>query len=229
MIRTINGIFDIDMEDCWIRNHMSSGRVFEHHIINDMLKPYIERSNHIVDVGANIGCHAVSYAGFNPDAKIIAFEPQQKLYEILAKNVKQNNYEKRIDVYMQGLGHRKMTCQLSSLDTVDKDPRNIGWNKGGLGIGEGGEKMTLTTLDSLELPGLDFIKIDVEGAEGLVIRGGNETIEKYKPVICFEHNYQRIEPSVVGLDHVPSPFEELVKLGYKKFEYLDWDNYLALP
>ena len=92
MIKTPNGMFDIDVDDCWIRNHMCSGKVFEHHIINDMLKPYVEKSKYIVDVGANIGCHTVSYAGFNIDSKIWAFEPQEKLHEILTKNVKQNNY-----------------------------------------------------------------------------------------------------------------------------------------
>lgn len=229
MIKTSNGVFDIDVEDCWIRNHMCSGKVFEHHIINDMLKSHVEKSKYIVDVGANIGCHAVSYAGFNTDSKIIAFEPQEKLYEILVKNVEQNGYRDRFDVYKQGLGHCKMSCELASLDKMDKDLRNGGCNKGGVGIGKGGEHMTITTLDSLELPGLDFIKIDVEGAEGLVIMGGKETIKKYKPVVCFEHNYQRIEPSDVNLEHVPTPFEELVKLGYKRFEYLDWDNYLAFP
>jgi len=229
MIKTPNGIFDIDVDDCWIRNHMCSGKVFEHHIINDMLKPYVEKSKYIVDVGANIGCHTVSYAGFNIDSKIWAFEPQEKLHEILTKNVKQNNYSDRIDVYKQGLGHCKMSCELVSLDKMDRDLRNGGCNKGGAGIGKGGEHMTITTLDSMELPGLDFIKIDVEGAESLVIMGGKETIKKYKPVICFEHNYQRIDPRDFNLDQVPTPFEELVKLGYKKFEYLDWDNYLAFP
>jgi FkbM family methyltransferase len=228
-IKTPNGIFFIDVEDCWIRNHMSSGKVFEHHIINDMLKPYIQKSKYIVDVGANIGCHAISYAGFNKDAKIWAFEPQEKLYNILVKNVKNNQYNDRITVYRNGLGHSNMTCNLSGLDTADRDEIRGGWNKGGLGIGKGGEEIMVTTLDSYELPGLDFIKIDVEGAEGLVIKGGEKTISKYKPVICFEHNYQRIDPSVVGLKDVSTPFEELVKLGYKRFEYLDWDNYLAFP
>tara|TARA_B100001758_G_C18399216_1_gene607889 strand:+ start:498 stop:1190 length:693 start_codon:yes stop_codon:yes gene_type:complete len=229
MIKTPNGIFDIDLEDCWIRNHMASGRVFEHHIINDMLKPYVEKSKFIVDVGANIGCHAISYAGFNTDSKIIAFEPQEKLYNILTKNIQHNTYNDRIIAYKNGLGHCNMSCNLSGLDTADKDNVHGGYNKGGLGIGKGGEDIMITTLDSYDLPGLDFIKIDVEGAEGLVIKGGEKTIEKYKPIICFEHNYQRIDPSLVGLEHVSTPFEELVKLGYKKFEYLDWDNYLAFP
>ncbi len=229
MIKTPNGLFDIDVEDCWIRNHMCSGKVFEHHIINGMLKPYVETANVVVDVGANIGCHAISYAGFNSTSKIIAFEPQSKLFDILGQNVKHNKYQDRITVYKNGLGHTNMTCTLSNLDAMDKDTIRGGWNKGGMGIGKGGEEIMITTLDNYELPGLDFIKIDVEGAEGLVIRGGKETIKKYKPIVCFEHNYQRIEPSVVGLEHVPTPFEELVKLGYKRFEYLDWDNYLAFP
>ena len=122
-----------------------------------------------------------------------------------------------------------MTCQLSRLDTVEKDPRNIGWNKGGLGIGEGGEKMTLTTVDSLEWPGLDFIKIDVEGAEGLVIRGGHEPREPSKHVVCVEHNHQRIEPSVVGPDPAQNPFAELATLGRHKCDYCDWQTYVTPP
>ena len=228
-VNTPNGIFYIDVEDCWIRNHMSSGKVFEHHIINGMLKQYVENSKYVVDVGANIGCHAISYAGFSPDIKIWAFEPQEKLYNILTKNVQINKYNDRITLYRNGLGHRNMTCNMAGLDTADKDILRGGCNKGGLGIGKGGEEIMVTTLDSYELPGLDFIKIDVEGAEGLVIKGGEKTISKYKPIICFEHNYQKIDPSVVGLKDVSTPFEELVKLGYKRFEYLDWDNYLAFP
>jgi FkbM family methyltransferase len=226
MIATPNGIFQIDPEDCYIRNHMMSGQVFESHIINGMLKEYVEKSKYIVDVGANIGCHCISYSHMNPDAKIWAFEPQDKLFNILDYNVRINNLGDRIKIYKEGLSHKDTISTLSSLDTVE-DKRCMGWNKGGLGIGKGGEEIKLTTLDSLNLPGLDYIKIDVEGAEGLVIRGGQETIKKFKPIIVFEHNYQRIDPTVVDLEYVPTPFEELVKLGYKTFKYLDWDNYIA--
>jgi len=226
-IGTPNGNFNIDFDDCYIRNHMMCGRVYEHHIINDMLKPHVENAKYIVDVGANIGCHCVSYAGFSPEATVWAFEPQKKLFDILKKNVEQNGYADRFHLFDHGLGHESAELELSSLDTV-VDERCQGWNKGGIGIGKGGEKLRIETLDSLNLPGLDYIKIDVEGAEGLVIQGAQETIKKYKPVICFEHNSQTIDPSDVGVEHVPTPFEELVKLGYKTFKYLDWENYLAL-
>lgn len=228
MIRTPNGVFEIDFDDCYIRNHMMSGRVYEHHIINGMLKEYVEKSKYIVDVGANIGCHTISYAGMNPEARIWSFEPQKKLFDLLNTNVNLNGYTDRIHLHNCGLGHKECTLEMQGLDTVE-DKTHMGWNKGGLGIGRGGEKLDVKTLDSLDLPGLDYMKIDVEGAEGLVIQGGQETIKKFKPVICFEHNHTTLDPRDVELEHVPTPFAELVKLGYKTFKYLDWENYVALP
>lgn len=207
---------------------MMSGRVYEHHIINGMLKEYVEKSKYIVDVGANIGCHTISYAGMNPEARIWSFEPQKKLFDLLNTNVNLNGYTDRIHLHNCGLGHKECTLEMQGLDTVE-DRAHMGWNKGGLGIGRGGEKLDVKTLDSLDLPGLDYMKIDVEGAEGLVIQGGQETIKKFKPVICFEHNHTTLDPRDVELEHVPTPFAELVKLGYKTFKYLDWENYVALP
>ena len=225
-VNTPNGLFEVDPDDIYIRNHMMSGHVFESHIINGTIKKYIEKSKYVVDVGANIGCHAISYANFNPECEVWAFEPQEKLYGILSRNITHNNLGDRVHAFQCGLGHKAFHATMSALDKV-YDANQRGHNKGGLGLGEGGESISIRTLDSMNLPGLDFLKIDVEGAEGLVIQGGAETIKKFRPVIFFEHNYQTIQPGSVGLEHVPTPFEALVKLGYKTFEYVDWDNFIT--
>jgi FkbM family methyltransferase len=223
---TPNGIFETDPDDICIHKHVQAGEVFESHIINGQLKPYIEKSKYIVDVGANIGCHAISYVNMNHTCKVWAFEPQEQLFGILSRNVLRNNLSDRINIYKYGLGHKEMNTTLYSLDK-EWYPEQGGHNKGGLGIGSGGESINICTLDSLNLPGLDFMKIDVEGAEGLVLEGASETIKKYKPVIFFEHNSQRIDPKVLGLEHVPTPFEVLAKLGYTNFRLIDWDNYIT--
>jgi FkbM family methyltransferase len=228
IVNTPNGKFMCDPEDIYISSHMSSGQVFEGHIINGTLLPIIRTCKYIVDVGANIGCHSVSYANANQDCSVWAFEPQKKLFNILETNVMANNLGDRVKTYNFGLGHKEMNTQLNSLDKV-YDSNRDGHNKGGLGIGEGGEIMELKTLDSMNLPGLDFLKIDVEGAEGLVLQGAAETIKKYKPTIFFEHNSQTIDPKLVGVGHVPTPFEVLVQLGYRTFKYIDWENYITSP
>ena len=125
-----------------------------------------------------------------------------------------------------GLGHKELICNLNSLDKVYDEGKN-GHNKGGIGIGQGGESITIKTLDSFDLPGLDFMKIDVEGAEGLVLQGAEQTIRKYRPVIFFEHNYQYIDPKSVGLDSVIGPFYVLAQLGYKTFTHVQDGNFIT--
>lgn len=224
---TKNGTFMICDEDIYIKAHMSQGEIYESHIVNGFLKQFIEKSTYIVDVGANIGCHTVSYAQFNPSCEIWAFEPQAHLFHILKHNLDVNGVAHQVHVNNCALGHAPGTLNLCPLSEV-YDVHREGFSRGGVKFGRGGEVTEVRTLDSFNLPGLDYMKIDVEGAEGLVIQGGCETISKYKPIIFFEHNFQLINPKDVGIQYVPSAFEALVKLGYKQFQYVDWENYITL-
>jgi len=70
IIPTPNGVFEVDPHDAWIFGHMAnSSNVFESHIINTVIKDIVQKSTYIVDVGANIGCHAVSYGNSTQNAK----------------------------------------------------------------------------------------------------------------------------------------------------------------
>ena len=44
----------------------------------------------------------------------------------------------------------------------------------------------VVTIDTLDLPELDFLKIDAEGHEPAVLRGAKDTIERHRPVLCLE-------------------------------------------
>lgn len=229
LTNTPNGKYYIDVDDCYIRNHLIQGHIFEENIINWMIGNLKQLSNvtYIADVGANIGCHTISYGLADKKYKIYSFEPQKGLFDLLAKNVAVNELTDNVELYNFGLAHKDFSLSLKHVDT-QRDEKCKGWNKAGLGIGKGGEEITLKTLDSLNLPGLDFMKIDVEGAEGLVLTGAENTIKKYRPIIMFEHNNQRINPEDVGLDYVPTPFEVLTRLGYRNFQYLENENYITL-
>ena len=222
--RTFAGLMKIDTEDCWVRNHLMNGFMFEEPVIKQ-LEPYIKKSKYVMDVGANIGCHTVSYGFFNPGVSIWAVEPQKKLFSTLLDNIKLNNLDDRVTLLNCALGHKNDTIRLQHPSKEFNEGQGV--NFAGIGIGNDGEEASMVTLDSLELPGLDFMKIDVEGAEGLVIMGGQETIKKFKPTILFEHNYKYIDPKDVGMDHVPTPFEVLTPLGYNNFVHVGTDNFLT--
>ena len=64
-------------------------------------------------------------------------------------------------------------------------------NMGGIGIvkNNGCEKINVKNLDSYKFKDIGLIKIDVEGYELNVFKGGIKTLKKWKPIILFEeHN-----------------------------------------
>ena len=221
IFQTTNGIFIIYPDDYIISGWIRSGYIYEYNLVNDYLKKYILKSKIIIDAGANIGCHAISYSNFNPNATIYAFEPQKEIYDVLNKN-KRLNHSSNLVCLNHSLGHANCDVNMNPpLKTPD------GINYAGTGIGIGGEPTKMVTIDSLHLSGLDFLKMDVQGSEGLVIMGARETITKYKPTILFEHDNTRVDSAYFELAEIPTPFFELVKLGYNTFKYLGGHNYIT--
>ena len=53
-------------------------------------------------------------------------------------------------------------------------------------VGIGSEDVPLFTIDSLSLNALALMKVDVQGAELLTLRGGKNTVEKFRPIIAIE-------------------------------------------
>jgi hypothetical protein len=76
-------------------------------------------------------------------------------------------------------------------------------NFGGLSLGmhQQGERVRVVTIDQLNLNACDFIKIDVEGMEEEVLRGGVQTISKYQPIIYAECNRADQAESLVRQIH----------------------------
>jgi len=208
----------------------------EQEILDNHLKPYIEKSKAILDIGGHVGYHSMAYNKINNSCKIKTFEPQREIYNLLNFNIQQNNID-NVEVYNLAVGHKNGNITLS--DTVTDGPNaNMNFeygegfecNFGGLSIGKGKNNVEMVTVDSLNLLSLDYIKIDVEGAESLVLMGAKETITKYKPIICFEYNHKQLSPeylSDIGFESLPTPHEVLKNYGYQIFENIPYENIIA--
>lgn len=163
----------------------------------EMLEDIAKRSNRgevIVDVGANIGNHSVFFGLFCSEVKVLAFEPQERVYKVLRTNIIANDLDRKVRCYQMGIGQ---THGRASLGAVD--PRNLGMTKLDLSTVGSVSIMTLDSLvDSEKIEGrISIMKIDVEGMELDVLKGAYKTICEHRPLMYIEaaqnEDLQKIE------------------------------------
>ena len=138
----------------------------------------------------NWSAHCLALA---PDARIHAFEPVKKTYEMLLKQ----NFPSNVITNNLGLGDRKETREIAKyesdhgLGTLHR--RTLSGNDS-IGI----EDVQITTLDDYceenKITQIDFLKIDVEGHEYAVLKGAQRMIGKKSiRAIQFEYGQTYIE------------------------------------
>lgn len=135
----------------------------------------------VIDVGANIGTHTIPLA--QQVKYVYAFEPQRLSYQMLCGNIALNGLS-NVYAFQQGLAD---TVKEVKVPVIPADDIR---NRGSLNI-EGhteGEPVLLMTLDDLELTQCHLIKIDVEGMEASVLRGGRQTLQRLRPFLFVENN-----------------------------------------
>lgn len=132
-----------------------------------------------LDIGANVGVIAQMLQYYR--RKCIAFEPQPEIYKILTRNFNGTSYN-------AALGSTKSTAEMPRLRYGTRA------NYGGISLNTrsplGSYTVPVITLDSLSIPDVGFIKIDVEGWEEEVLKGAVATINKYKPILYIEDDRQ---------------------------------------
>lgn len=222
--------------DMAFADSIKNGKIYEQDFVLKHLQKYIFDSEVILDIGSHAGSHTVLYKYINPYAKIYCFEPQKKMFDLLVNNINSNNF-KNVEAFNVGVANiskeAEMNNSIVETGNIIEYGTNHRVNLGGMQIGFGGEKIHTITIDSLNLTACDYIKIDVEGFEPLVLMGGEETIKKYKPVILFESNYKKISKQAAESFKVSYPPKESAEIlkdyGYKDIKLIDglW-NYLAI-
>jgi len=120
---------------------------------------------YIIDCGANIGLSVIYFKELFPDAKIIAFEPEKKIFEYLQKNV-----------VAQALGNVELVNKAVWKEEGSLMFLNEGADASRISsLGDMTEKKSSYEVEAVRLSNyinqeIDFLKLDIEGAEGEVIR-----------------------------------------------------------
>lgn len=159
----------------------------------EVLGAFLKPGQAVIDVGANIGTHAVYLAQrVGPTGAVFAFEPQRIMHQLLCTNATLNGI-----TWLRAV-HAAVGEKQGGLVVPDVDYASPG-NFGGLSLGswKEGESVPVFALDDLGLSHCALLKIDVEGMEAGVLDGARKLIANSKPVIYLEHNHPDGAPAVI--------------------------------
>jgi len=209
-----SGFFNVFMH-CCIAWELRNNRIWEPHL-HEVFEKYITKDSVVLEAGCHIGSHSIKLSKLSK--KLYCFEPLKQSNEVLMLNLNNNNCDNTI------LSNKGLSDEIGT-SYFDWIP--IG-NLGGSGLvnnpmGNPGHpswlskedekyNIDLTTIDSLNLDQLDFMKLDVEGYEPKVLLGGINTIKKYRPIITLESWSNHFG----GLDfeYTKNQFKMLLDLNY---------------
>lgn len=184
-----------------------------------------------LDIGANCGLYCF-LTKFIKNSKCYAFEPLPQNINILEQNIKLNNLQDCIHL-----------CNDPLSDEIKKDvylkiPTNNFKNHTGLcTLGDNPNrfdsfetlKLKTDTIDNFiynnNISHIDFIKIDTEGWEYFILKGGEKCLRKFKPVLIIEFNEENMKQCNVQKENILS---FLKNLNYKTFIYITHEDLLII-
>lgn len=177
----------------------------------------------VIDGGANIGCFTIPFSkAVVPNGYVFAFEPQLPIYQMLVGNLALNDCLNTV-AQCACLGKEIGTIDIAKLN-YDRDGNfggvSAGKNPNGIEVQEGQNilyyQVPVVTIDSLKLPMLSFLKLDIEGMERDALIGGEQTIKEYRPLMYLENNNPRSSPALI---------EKCFELGYRCYWHVsELDN-----
>jgi FkbM family methyltransferase len=153
---------------------------YQHHKLTAALK-FVNHKRCALDIGMHVGLWAMHLA--KTFDNVIGFEPRAEHIECLHMNMKGlSNYQ----VHSCVLGDRHGWIELGFLDGSTGSTHIAVTETHGL-------KYKMHPLDHFKFKVVDFIKIDVEGYEYFVVKGGERTIRTHQPVVILEQKPGKVE------------------------------------
>jgi FkbM family methyltransferase len=208
----------------------------------------VESEDVCIDVGANFGYFTCLMARRAWQGRTIAFEPDPRVFELLRENVFVNWCQGAVETVNAAVGDRIGTTTLH---------RRIGRSANTSLIAPSPDELDPTgearteelsvgtvTLDSYadRLERVDLVKIDVEGAETLVVKGMHELVRRHRPTILLEwspgqaaeggYDLKELAEQLRSLDLSPSvllPGGDTREIRFGELAKLDYQNVLFTP
>jgi FkbM family methyltransferase len=169
-----------------------------------------------IDVGANHGYYTTMFAEMvGETGRVVAFEPNPATAALLRKTLFVNGLDQRVRVIeAAAVASDDHTVSFYADITEPKNARVVGAEH----AAEAGViNVAGVTLDAVlaDLPRIDFMKVDVEGAEEDTIAGAMTVIARDKPDLLLEFNILRCKDPVGLLDRLEAIYGRIRVVTYE--------------
>jgi FkbM family methyltransferase len=152
----------------------------------------------VLDCGANVGVYT-RHALERGAKLVVAIEPAPESLECLRRTFQKETGAGRVIIYPKGVWDKDDELEMSISAAFASTAASVALDRGGRGV-----KVPLTTIDKLveelKLERVDFIKMDIEGAERQALQGALQTVARFRPGMA------------IALEHTPSDPDEIPAL-----------------
>jgi len=175
--RDVEFRFPITGQNWEVEYEWINGRFYEPREIA-YLKEHVPPGSALLDIGANVGNHAVFVAKTRPDVQVVVLEPEPRGVEIIKRNVELNQLD-NIDTSRLGLAvaATRDPLFLQFRNSISSTRRS----QDGLGI-----EVPAITLEELLSEHTRFVKMDIEGMELEVLAPAVRKLKEFQVSVMLE-------------------------------------------
>ncbi len=179
------------------------------------IRRHIKQGDTILDIGAHIGLTAAIFGKIvKQEGKVFSFEPTPSSFATLKETIRINGLQNIVTPVNMPVTEKsgKVKFFVSNTD-VDVANSLVEWEEGKtLNTIELNATSIDDFMEAQKIKRVDFIKIDAEGAELSVLKGGQKTFLRFKPLIILA-----LHPVAINAngDSLLSIYEFVKKLGFK--------------
>ena len=192
---------------------------------NHVLAEYVKKGHVVLELGANLGSETLIVSRLvGSEGHVYGFEPNPYTFKRLQRNIEINGIS-NVDIYELAIGENNTEIYFNIYPENSSNPgmsskyvENPCTKK---------INVKQVTIDSFmqqhNITKLDFLKLDIQGAEIDALNGARNTIAKYRPII-FAEAYSEEQ---VAHNHTQQMYDMLMAYGYKIFLIED-NNLISL-
>lgn len=183
------------------------------------VRTLIEEGDNVIDIGANYGVYTLPIARkVGPRGHVFAFEPASSTSQFLERSIALNGFE-NVTLERKAVSNAPGTAKLGA--NIHAELRSI---VHGAAMQQDGESVSLVTLDECldrhRWLDIDFVKIDAEGEESNIVKGGRRFFASLDPLVQYE-----LKQSAADINF--NLIREFAAIGYESYRLAPGLNVLV--